>query len=102
MSKLTKLVAAVAVLAALAVGGAAFAQAQNASTAAVPPTQQGVGEPSSSSDTDGVQSGSEQAGETDSRDSASEQNDAPDSAAERDTPVGPGDPVDGTDEESRD
>jgi hypothetical protein len=102
MNKLTKLAVTVAALAALAVGGAAFAQAQNASTPVTAPTHQGIGEQTSPGDTDGVQSGPDQAAQTDSRDSASEQNDAPDSTSENDTPDGPGDLVDSTDQESRD
>lgn len=55
MSKLKKLVVTVAALAALAVGGAAFAQAQNASTPITSPTHQRVGEETSPGDTDGAQ-----------------------------------------------
>ncbi len=44
MSKLKKLVVTVGALAALAVGGAAFAQAQNASIPAMAPTHQSIGE----------------------------------------------------------
>jgi hypothetical protein len=92
MSKFRKLVMTVGALAALAVGGAAFAQAQNGSTAATAPTQQSMGEQTSPGDTDGTQVGDQsapdQAGETDARDSASEQNEAPESASESDGPGG--------------
>lgn len=74
MSKLKKLVVTVGALAALAVGGAAFAQAQNASTATTAPTHQSIGEQASPGNIDGVQSGDQsgldQAGESDARDSA--------------------------------
>jgi cytoskeletal protein RodZ len=78
MSKLKKLVVTVAALAALAVGGAAFAQAQNASTPITTPTHQSVGEETSAGDTD----------------SASGQTEAPDSASKADTPDGPTEPAD--------
>lgn len=55
MSKLRKLVLTTAALAALAVGGAAFAQAQNAAPAA--PIHKAVGETSPPGDTDNAQSG---------------------------------------------
>jgi hypothetical protein len=76
MSKLKKLVVTVAALAALAVGGAAFAQAQNASPVA--PTHQSIGEETSPSDTD----------------AATSQAEVPDSASKADAPEGPNDPVD--------
>jgi cytoskeletal protein RodZ len=85
MSKLKKLVVTVGALAALAVGGAAFAQAQNAATPITAPTHQSVGEETSSGDTDGVQA---------SQDSASGQNEAADSASRADTPDGPTEPAD--------
>ena len=44
MSKLKKLVVTVAALAALAIGGAAFAQAQNSGTATQVPTHRSAGE----------------------------------------------------------
>jgi hypothetical protein len=106
MSKLKKLVVTIGALAALAVGGAAFAQAQNASTPVTAPTYQSVSEQTSPGDADSVQSSSrdglDQAGETDARDSASEQNDAPDSVAESDSPDGPNESADGPDRESQD
>lgn len=103
MSKLKKMAAAAVVLATLAVGGAAFAQAQNASTATTTITQRGVGEPTASSGaTDGVRSDVGQPGETDDRDSASGQDEAPDSGSEMDAPDGPGGPVDANDEEAQD
>jgi uncharacterized low-complexity protein len=80
MSKLKKLAVTVAALAALAVGGAAFAQAQNASIPITTPTHQSVGEEeTSASDTDGVTGG---------QDSASGENEAPDSASKADAPEG--------------
>lgn len=93
MSKLRKLILAVGALAALAVGGAAFAQAQNASTPLTAPAHQNMGKQTSPSDTDGVQagdqSGPDQAGEeTDGQDSALGQNEASDSASESDAPDG--------------
>jgi hypothetical protein len=103
MSKLKKLVVTVGVLAVLAVGGAAFAQAQNASIPATAPAHRSVSEQESPGDAEGVQSGSQdQAGETDARDSASEQNDAPDSVSENDSPDGPNESADGPDQESQD
>jgi cytoskeletal protein RodZ len=72
---LKKLVVTVAALAALAVGGAAFAQAQNASTPITMPTHQSVGEETSVGDTD----------------SASGQTEAPDSASKADAPTEPAD-----------
>lgn len=57
MRKLRKLVLTTAALAALAVGGAAFAQAQSAGTAVQATVQQPKGETSAPGDTDGVQSG---------------------------------------------
>jgi len=99
MSKLRKLVVTIGALAALAVGGAAFAQAQNSSTPTTAPTQQSMGEQTSPGDNDGTQvgdqNGPEQAGETDARDSASEQNETPDSASESDGPDGSNEPADG-------
>lgn len=59
MSKLRKLVVTAAALAALAVGGAAFAQAQNASTPITAPTHQSVGEETAAGDTDAGQAGSD-------------------------------------------
>ncbi|HWI96704.1 MAG TPA: hypothetical protein VNS60_11615 [Solirubrobacterales bacterium] len=77
MRKLKKLVVTVAALAALAVGGAAFAQAQNASTP-VTPTHQSIGEETSPGDTD----------------TATGQAEVPDSASKADVPEGPNDPAD--------
>ena len=94
MSKLKKLVVTVAALAALAVGGAAFAQAQNASTPITTPTHQSVGEETSASDTDGVQGGPDKADEVDGQDSASGQTEVPDSASKADAPDGPTEPAD--------
>lgn len=93
MSKLRKLVVTVAALAALAVGGAAFAQAQNASTP-VTPTHQGIGEETSPGDTDAAQAGPDKADQAEGQDSASGQVEAPDSASKADAPEGPNDPVD--------
>ena len=73
MKKFTKLAVTVAALAALAVGGAAFARAQNASTSVAAPTHR----------------------------AASEQSDAPDSASEKDSPEGPNDPADSPDQGSQ-
>ncbi len=75
MNKLKKLVVTVAALAALAVGGAAFAQAQNASTPVTAPTHQSVGEETSPGNTDAAQAGPDKA-------------DAPDSASKADAPEG--------------
>jgi len=98
MSKLKKLVVTTAALAALAVGGAAFAQAQNASTPITAPTHQSASEEASPGDADGAQagdqSGPDQAGEKDRPDSASGQNEAADSASKADTPDGPTEPAD--------
>jgi hypothetical protein len=105
MSKLRKLVLTAGALAALAVGGAAFAQAQNASTPITAPTHQSMGEQTSPGDTDGVQagdqSGPDQSGETDAQGSTSGQSEAPDSASESDTPGGPNQPADGADQGSQ-
>jgi hypothetical protein len=105
MSKLRKLVLTAGALAALAVGGAAFAQAQNASTPITAPTHQGAGEQTSPGDTDGVQAGDQngpdQAGETDSQDSTSGQNEAPDSVSESDTPDGPNESANSADQGSQ-
>lgn len=101
MKRFTKLVVTITALAALAVGGAAFAQAQNASTPVTVPTHQSIGEQMSPGDTAGDQSGPDQAGETDGQDSASEQNDAPDSASEKDGPDGSNAPVDSPDQGSQ-
>jgi hypothetical protein len=57
MNRFKKLALTATALAALAVGGAAFAQAQNAGSAAQAPTQQSVGEPTSPGDADNVQEG---------------------------------------------
>lgn len=93
MKKLKKLVLMTAALAALAVGGAAFAQAQSAGTAAKVTMQQPKGETSAPGDTDNVQSGDQsesdqgsQAGEQESE--AGSQTEAPDSASESDGPDG--------------
>jgi hypothetical protein len=100
-----KLVVTVGALAALAVGGAAFAQAQNASIPVTAPTHQSMGEQTSPGDTDGVQvgdqSGPDQAGEADSQDSASGRDEAPDSASEKDGPDGSNAPVDSPDQGSQ-
>ncbi|HEY8810405.1 MAG TPA: hypothetical protein VIM28_10330 [Solirubrobacterales bacterium] len=93
MRKLRKLVLMTAALAALAVGGAAFAQAQNAGTVAKVTVQQPKGETSAPGDTDGAQSGdqseSEQGGQTGEQESGEEsQMEAPDSASESDGPDG--------------
>jgi uncharacterized low-complexity protein len=93
MSKLKKLAVTVAALASLAVGGAALAQAQNASTP-VTPTHQSIGEETSPGDTDAGQAGANGADEAEGKDSASGQAEAPDSAAKADAPEGPNDPAD--------
>ncbi|MDX6609451.1 MAG: hypothetical protein QOF85_1376 [Solirubrobacterales bacterium] len=88
MSKFRKLVVTIAALGALAVGGAAFAQAQNASVVTKVPTQQSAAEVTSPGDTDNVQAG-DQGGEAGAQDSGSEQKgEQPDSAAEGDAPDG--------------
>jgi hypothetical protein len=99
MSKLRKLVLTTAALAALAVGGAAFAQAQNAGTAATVHVQKAMGETGAPGDTDNVQSG-DQSG-SDQGDRAGEQGsgaesktEAPDSASEKDSPDGSNDQPD--------
>jgi len=93
MRKLKKLVLMSAALAALAVGGAAFAQAQSAGTVAKVTVQQSKGETSAPGDTDGVRSGDQsesdqgsQAGEQGA--GAESQTEAPDSASESDGPGG--------------
>jgi hypothetical protein len=105
MRKFKKLVVTVGALAALAVGGAALAQAQNASTPVTAPTHQSMGERTSPGDTDGVQagdqSGPDQAGEADVQDSAPGQSDAPDSASGKDGPDGPNKPAGSPDQGSR-
>jgi hypothetical protein len=105
MSKFRKLVVTVGALAALAVGGAAFAQAQNATTANTTPTQRSMGEETSPGDTDGIQAGDqngpEQGGKADPQDSAGEQSNGPESASESDGPDGPDEATDGADQESQ-
>jgi len=105
MRKFKKLMVTVGALAALAVGGAAFAQAQNASIPVTAPTHQSMGEQTSPGDTDGVQagdqSGPDQAGETDTRDSASEQNDTAGSASGKDGPDGSSEPAGSADQGSQ-
>jgi uncharacterized low-complexity protein len=94
MRKLKKLALTIAALGALAVGGAAFAQAQSAGTVAkVTVQQQPKGEASAPGDTDGVRSGDRsesdqgsQAGEQESGEES--QGEAPDSASESDGPDG--------------
>jgi hypothetical protein len=85
MKRFKKLAMTVAALAALAVGGAAFAQAQNASTAASTPTHQAVGD-GDGEHADGPDSAAKADGEhADGPDLATEadgeQADGPDSAA---------------------
>jgi uncharacterized low-complexity protein len=63
MSKFRKLVVTVGALAVLAVGGAAFAQAQNSS--AVTPTQQSTGESTSPGDPADGQAGDHDQGRSD-------------------------------------
>jgi hypothetical protein len=92
MRKFRKLTVAVAALAALAVGGAAFAQAQNAATAVQPPTQQSVGDEATPGDTPDAQVATDSGGKSDPRDSANEQSDGPD---------GPNDPADSAEQESQ-
>ena len=89
MRKLKKLVLITAALAALAVGGAAYAGAQSAGTMAKVTVQESstAAETAMSGDTDKTQSGE--------RESGVEKADAPDSASENDAPEGPGDKVDG-------
>lgn len=93
MRKLRKLALMTAALAALAVGGAAFAQAQSAGTVAQVTVQQPKGETSAPGETDSVQSGDlsesnqeSQAGEQGSE--AESRTEAPDSASESDGPDG--------------
>lgn len=108
MSKLRKLVLTTAALAALAVGGAAFAQAQNAGSATTTLTHRSVSESGSPGDTDGVQGGDQQ--EADQGAQANEQEsgagdeaEAPGSASEKDSPDGSHDQVDSpSDHESAD
>jgi hypothetical protein len=95
MSKLRKLVLTVAALAALAVGGAAFAQAQNAGSAATTITHRSVGESSPPGDTDAVQGadqGESDQGQVGEQESGSEGTaEAADSASAKDSPDAPGD-----------
>jgi len=88
MRKLKKLVLITAALAALAVGGAAYAGAQSTGTVAKVTVQESsnAAETAMSGDTDKAQSGE--------RESGVEQADASDSASENDVPEGPGDKVD--------
>jgi hypothetical protein len=108
MNRFKKLSMTIAALAALAVGGAAFAGAQSSSTAPPAAVQQPQSESTMPGDTDNVQSGDQsgpdQAGEqnesgseqNDAPESASEQNDGPESASEQnDGPDGPNDQADG-------
>jgi uncharacterized iron-regulated membrane protein len=94
MRKLRKLVLTTAALAALAVGGAAFAQAQNAGTVAKVTVQQPRAETSGPGDTDNVQAGDRaQAGDQqaqvgDQESGADSQAEAPESASESDGPDG--------------
>ncbi|HMJ71931.1 MAG TPA: hypothetical protein VK471_01055 [Solirubrobacterales bacterium] len=93
MRKLKKLVLMSAALAALAVGGAAFAQAQSAGTVAKVTVQHSKGETSAPGDSDGVQSGdqneSDQGSQAGERGSGAEsQTEAPDSASKSDGPDG--------------
>jgi len=91
MRKLRRLALTAAALAALAVGGAAFAQAQNAGNPAEVTVQQPMGETSAPGDTDGVQSrdqggldGGSQADERGSEEGSRAE--APDSSTESDGP----------------
>jgi uncharacterized low-complexity protein len=84
MSKLKKLVVTVAALAALAVGGAAFAQAQNASTPITTPTHQNVGEEASPGDTDAAQGGTDKADALDKADAPEGPNDPADQGSQED------------------
>jgi hypothetical protein len=101
MKRVRKLVLTATALVALAVGGAAFAQAQNASTVVKPTVQHSQAESTTPGDTDNVQSGDQsgpdqggQAGEQ--NEPAGEQNDGPESASEQnDGPDGPNDQADG-------
>jgi hypothetical protein len=108
MKRVRKLVLTATALIALAVGGAAFAQAQNASTVVKPTVQHSQAGSTTPGDTDNVQSGDQsgpdqggQAGEQNDspsaqNESASEQNDGPESASEQnDGPDGPNDQADG-------
>jgi hypothetical protein len=104
MSKVRKLAVTIAALAALAIGGAAFAQAQSATTATVVPTHKSAGEATSPGDTDSIeagdQSGTDQGGKADPQDNTGEQADAEGDAL--DAPDGPGDHADGADRETQD
>jgi len=94
MRKLKKLVLVTAALAALAVGGAAFAGAQSAGTMAKVTVQQSstAAEAAMSGDTDKGQVGDQgQAGE---QESGTEKAEAPDSAG-KDSPGSPSDQADG-------
>jgi uncharacterized low-complexity protein len=80
MSKMRKLLVTAAALAALAVGGAAFAQAQNAGTVAKVTAQRPPAETSQSADTDNVQVGDQS--ESDQGSQAGEHEDGPESQTE--------------------
>jgi hypothetical protein len=92
MRKFRKLAVTVAALSALAVGGAAFAQAQNAAVVTKAPTHQVMGESTSPGDTDNVQSGDQSGpdngGKADPQDSGTDQAEGPESASESDGPGG--------------
>ena len=89
MRKMKKLVLTTTALVALAIGGAAFAQAQNAGTVAKVSVQQPQAKTNAPGDTDNVQSGDQsgpdqggQAGEQES--GAESQTEAPESASNND------------------
>lgn len=93
MKKLKKLVLVTTALAALAVGGAAFAQAQSAGTVAKVSVQQPgmAAEATTPGDLDNVQSGDQSGsdqGQAGEQESGAEQADAPESASESDGPNG--------------
>ncbi|MBA3866446.1 MAG: hypothetical protein H0X42_08915 [Solirubrobacterales bacterium] len=93
MKKLRKLALTIAALSALAVGGAAIAQAQNTATVAKVTMHQPRAESSPAGDTDNVQSGSQSGpdqGGNDGEQTAAEESgtDAPDSVSESDAPDG--------------
>ena len=91
MNRFKKLSITVAALAALAVGGAAFAGAQSSSTAPPAAVQQGMNEATAPGDTDGGQVGEQH------ESTSGEQYEAPDSASENDAPEGPNDHADSAD-----
>lgn len=98
MNRFKKLSITVAALAALAVGGAAFAGAQSSSTAPPAAVQQGMNEATAPGDTDGGQVGEQHESTSgEQNEPAGEHREAPDSASENDAPEGPNDHADSAD-----